>query len=113
MNRQINLLKKANAGQRRIINTIILTGIVLFFLQGCTLKSTYNAKVTELEGCKAHDAAMTDKLVQLQNTRNSERRYRRPQKRLLLLLHKYRKLEGKMTTLKDLQPSQSSQRLRL
>ncbi len=62
---------KLKLWQRGIITTVILAGIAFFSLQGCTLKSTYNAKVTELEACQAHDAEMTDKLVQLQNTRNS------------------------------------------
>jgi len=71
MKRQIDFRKKQSAGRQSIIVTVILTGIVLLFLQGCTLNSTHNKVVAELDACKAHDAEMTKKLVQLQNTRNS------------------------------------------
>jgi len=63
--------KKPKLRQRVIITAVLLAGTAFFILQGCTLKSTYDAKVTELDACQAHDAEMTDKLVQLQNTRNS------------------------------------------
>ena len=71
MNRQITLFERANAGQRSIITTVILTGIVLFLLQGCTLRSTHNKVVADLDACKTHDVEMTDKLTKLQNTTNS------------------------------------------
>jgi chemotaxis protein MotB len=71
MNKLTEFPTKLKLRQHGIIAAVILAGTAFFTLQGCTLKSTYNAKVTELEACQAHDAEMTDKLVQLQNTRNS------------------------------------------
>ncbi|MBW2144091.1 MAG: hypothetical protein JRG75_06820, partial [Deltaproteobacteria bacterium] len=71
MNKLNEFPTKLKLRQRGIITAVILAGIAFFILQGCTLKSTYDAKVTELDACQAHDAEMTDKLVQLQNTRNS------------------------------------------
>jgi len=71
MNKPHEFPKKLKWRQCITITAVILAGTVFFILQGCTLKSTYDAKVTELEACKAHDAEMTDKLVRLQNTRNS------------------------------------------
>lgn len=71
MNKLNEFPTKLKLRQRSIITAVILAGIAFFILQGCTLKSTYDAKVTELDACQAHDAEMTDKLVQLQNTRNS------------------------------------------
>jgi chemotaxis protein MotB len=71
MNKLNEFRTKLKIRQRGIITAVILAGITFFILQGCTLKSTYDAKVTELDACQAHDAEMTDKLVQLQNTRNS------------------------------------------
>lgn len=69
--KKINICRfKLNLKQCGSIAVVILVGIVLSFSQGCTLKSTYNEKVSELEACKAHDAEMTSKLVALQNTRN-------------------------------------------
>ncbi len=71
MNKSIDCRFKVILRQCGNIAAVILVGIVFSLSQGCTLKSTYNAKVTELEACQAHDAEMTNKLVQLQNTRNS------------------------------------------
>jgi len=71
MNKSIDCRFKVNLRQCGNIAAVILVGIVFSLSQGCTLKSTYNAKVTELEACQVHDAEMTNKLVQLQNTRNS------------------------------------------
>mgnify|MGYP003573456796 CR=1 FL=1 len=70
MNKSIACCFKLNLKQCGTVTAVILMGIVLSLSQGCTLKSTYNDKVSELEACKAHDAEMTDKLVALQNTRN-------------------------------------------
>jgi chemotaxis protein MotB len=67
MNKQIFFRKKPNAGQRGLITFVVLTGIVLLFLQGCTLKSTHQKYVDKLDACEAHDAAMTKKLEQLEN----------------------------------------------
>jgi chemotaxis protein MotB len=71
MNKQIVFHKKANAEGCRGITFIILTGIIFFFIQGCTLKSTHNKVVDDLEACKARDAETVAKVVQLQNERNS------------------------------------------
>jgi len=71
MNKLTELPTKLKLKQQGIIVALILAGTAFFILQGCTLKSTYDAKVTELNACKTHDSEMTNKLVQLQNTRNS------------------------------------------
>ena len=70
MNKSIACRFKLNLRQCGTITAVILVGIIFSFSQGCTLKSTYNAKVSELEACKDHDAEMTDRLIELQNTRN-------------------------------------------
>jgi chemotaxis protein MotB len=70
MNKSIACRFKLNIKQCGTFTVVILVGIVLSLSQGCTLRSTYNDKVSELDACNAHDAEMTDKLVALQNTRN-------------------------------------------
>jgi len=71
MNKLTELPTKLKLRQHGIIAAVILAGTAFFILQGCTLKSTYDAKVTELEGCQYHEAETTKKLMQLQNTKDS------------------------------------------
>jgi chemotaxis protein MotB len=101
MNKFVDCHFKLSLRQCGNIAALILVGIVFSLSQGCTLRSTYNDKVSELKACKAHDAEMTSKLVELQNTRNDlteeiERRERESERMNALYVELLMDLKGEI-----------------